>query len=298
MIVNQDWLNQNSGRAYPVAESMSRIPVDSNGVAIDALLPNRILLDFVISMPGQSNNRLYISKVVFTADIVTLILNEADTDVVVASITAAGSSHSTGDAYTVVGIGDYEDARGWAVIGDISASTDMPYGSYTFTSATATLEACCVRPILRGVRSITIENSGSSSEKIYGDIKLKAGENISLVYDSGDNAILIHAVNDSGYTEECECAAVPTSNIVRTINGIAVEDVLFAGDGECIEVTTVGNTITITDSCSKPCCGCPELDYINQNIKIIERSIDTLTEYSARLQERVSTFVTNFVLTS
>jgi len=62
-------------------------------------------------------------------------------------------------------------------------------------------------------------------------------------------------------------------------------------------VETSGNKIIISDNCSAPCCGCPELEFITDSLKVLDSTISNLESYSQQLAERISNFVTNFILT-
>jgi hypothetical protein len=313
-ILNQEWLNSNSGRSYPFEENMNRVPRDGDGVPLTGVvIPNSLVVDMVLTVPASASMngiRVYLSQLIYTDNLMSLVfrarydgppngfLIEGSNDSLVCGISFDPSTHAANSAYNLVGSGVWEDVRGWINIGDLTMlAQDLPQGSYTFTAADALLEARVVRPALRGVRSLSIENAGNISARLYEHVKLIAGNNIILDYDVDANAIWIHAANNAGYTEDCACESTRDTNIVRTINGVSVADVVIMGDGECVEVTTSGNRIVIKDTCSEPCCGCPELDYLNNNIKILEASLSTLTDYANRLSERITTFVTNFILT-
>jgi len=112
------------------------------------------------------------------------------------------------------------------------------------------------------------------------------------------NGIWIKAVPNAGYQEECACDTIATQNIVETMNGIALKDVQIVGDDDCIVVETTGNTIKISDKCSTPCCGCPELEFLNQTIEIINASMSSLENYSQLLNERITLFMTSYALNS
>lgn len=314
-VLNQEWLNSNSGRSYPFEENMSKVPRDPDGVPLLGItVPNSLIVDMVLTVPANANaTRVYLSQLIYTDNLMSLVFRmrydgppggaiiEGSNNSLVCGISFDPSAHTINTSYSLVGSGVWEDVRGSINIGDLSRLVDaLPQGSYTFTAEDALLEARVVRPQLRGVRSLSIENNGNVSARLYEHVKLVAGTNIRLAYDVEDNAIWIHAVPgtaSAGYIEDCDCESTRETNVVRTINGVAVEDVVIVGDDECVEVTTSGNKITIKDLCSQPCCGCPELDYLNNNMKVMEASLTTLTDYANRLSERITTFVTNFILT-
>jgi hypothetical protein len=207
--------------------------------------------------------------------------------------------HSKYDAYDIIGSGIYEDIRGRIVLGDLRRlDDDFAEGLYLFTLAGAEMETSTVRPALRGVRSLQISNAGAESEYLYGHIKLLAGSNVRLTYLPEYNAIRFDAIDGEGLNADCECEEeLGQNNIVRLVNGIPVEDAIITGDGQCVDVAVSGNKIVISDICSTPCCGCPELEFITESLKVLEATTENLQSYANQLAERISNFVTNFVLT-
>jgi hypothetical protein len=61
----------------------------------------------------------------------------------------------------------------------------------------------------------------------------------------------------------------------------------IVGDGRCVEVTTSGNRIIIRDTCSEPCCGCPELELITQRLELQESVLRRVEEYALQLQDKI-----------
>lgn len=296
-IVRQEWLDQNAGRAYPFQENMARVPTDTYGnPLLSAALPNYVVVDMVMTLPGIGQPRMYLGQFTYVGSLLTLVFKDTVADTVVTSAAVDLRSHRANTAYPLTGVGDWEDAQGWLVIGDCERlQQDLPEGLYSFGADQTLLETRVVRPALRGVRSICCQSNGNTSAKIYDHVRLLAGENIRFEYDALNNGIWVHAEPNAGYKEECPCDN-SDNPCVQTVNGISVGDVVIIGDGECVTVQTEGNKIVISDSCSKPCCGCPELDYLNTTTKVIESSMARLEAYSERLAERIATFITNFVL--
>ncbi len=295
-----EWLNANAGRAYPFRENSSRVPVDGSGNPITAAaLPNYVVVDAVIAVPNALAAGLYVHRVTAVGTTVAFVLRSIAGDLDVATVAASGGTHVFGQAYPVVGIGDWFDIRGWMVLGDIARiPEDIPPGTYTYPPDALRLEPRTVRPSLQGVRSLRVETLGELSTPLYDNVTLVAGENVRFEYDDEANAIVVHAEPNESYREDCECeeALTAATNIVRTVNGIPIEDVIIEGDGSCVEIRVEGNKVIISDKCSEPCCGCPELELVTESVKVIERSLSTLEEFSSKLAERVDNFVTAFVL--
>jgi hypothetical protein len=294
-----EWLNENASRAYPIKEDAIRSPVsDTGNILSDVQIPNFILVDMVLTLPGPTALRVYLSQLAYVGDLLTFVFRDENDEQIV-SLTVTPSTHPKNQSYSFAGVGSYEDCRGAIVVGDLSdLRRDLAEGLYNFTLVTAEIEPRVIRPDLRGIRSLQIENSGEESALIYGHVRLLAGNNVQLSYMEDDNSIRIDGVDGTGFNEDCECEdALGQSNLVRSINGIPIEDVIIQGDGECVEVTTSGNVITIRDKCSEPCCDCPELEFLTESLKIVDSTLSRLDTYSQELETRINTFVTNYILT-
>ena len=298
-IVNQEWLNQNAGRAYPFSENMSLEAQTATGELLGVSLPNYVVVDMAVSIPAPASSQagmlMYLSKFAHVGNLATFVITPMTG--VGGSFTVAVdmSTHVANTAYEMRGTGDIFDARGWLVVGDLSRlKDDLPEGMYEFTPVTALFEPATVRMMLRGVRSISVLSGEVESAPIYGHVKLVAGANMRLRYDGETNSIVFDADPSSGYVEECECDDVK-ENVVKSINGVAVERVTLEA-GDCISIDTSGNTIRISDTCSKPCCGCEELNYLLDSLKLVEHGLAQLETFAENLSERVNTFVANYLL--
>lgn len=297
--INIEWLNGNSYRAYPIKEDASRIPTDVSGNILDGVvLPDYLIVDFILTMPGISSTMVYLAQLALVGNLMTMVIKDAS-DVQVGTVSVDLSAHVTNQGYTIVGAGTYEDIIGRIVLGNVAnLANDLADGLYNFSLNTAPFELSTVRPMLRGVRSLRIEDQGTESDYIFGHVKLLAGRNIQLTYLPTYNAIRIDAIDGTGFTEDCACPdEIGKTNVVRTINGIPLEDVEIVGDGQCTVVTVNGNTINIADVCSTPCCGCPELEAVTQQLNVLDASIARLESFANQLNERIQSFVTNYILT-
>jgi hypothetical protein len=296
---NIEWLNQNSLRAYPIKENTSRVPIDGDGNPIlEAALPNSLIVDFVLTVPGTVPTGVYLKQLAYVGNLLTFVFADA-VDAQIAVVGVNTDSHVTYQGYTLAGTGDYSDAIGRLVLGDLTNLAQvLAEGIYNFQLTTTPMEDCTLRPMLRGVRSLRVVTEQNESDYIYGHVKLLAGDNIRLTYLPVYNAIRIDAIDGGGLNEECACVdQIGRNNCVRTINGIPVEDVTIIGDGQCVNVEVDGNNIVISDVCSSPCCGCPELEFVTETLKVLEASVSNLEAYAQQLADRINTFVTNYILT-
>lgn len=299
--VQTEWLNQNALRAYPFLEGSQRRPVSSSGSLMsDAYsVPNCLVVDFVLTMPstGAGPHLVYLKAMSVSGQIVSFVFGERSTGQTVATASLSVSDHETNAAYAVNGAGDFEDAAGTIVVGDVQrALRSLPDGTYSYTPDETTFEARCVRPALRAVRSIsTVDSSGAyQTTKLYDDVKLVAGQNIRIDYKPDRNEIWISADSSAGYNDDCDCSDTSNATCVRYINGISVENVTIEG-GECVKVTTDPSTgrITLEDTCSKPCCGCAELSFLNVKMNEISTTLSRLEGFEQELSAKMDSFVAN-----
>ena len=250
------WLNENSLREYPFHEGCGLRPNDSAGTIVDGgwTLPNCLVVDMSIAVDGSNVDPfLYLGQMSVVAGSVTLVFCDRNGERVM-SVYATKTGHEKNGAYHVSGTGSFVDARGVVCLGDLDEFFERtPDGLYSFSPEEARIEPTCIRPSLAGVRSLrAVDASGNMSLRLTGDVSLVAGGNIRFDYKPDENALVVSADPNSGYTDECDCE-VSEQSFVRSINGIAVEEVVIDGD-DCIQVSTDGGIIRMTDECAKPCC--------------------------------------------
>jgi len=281
-----EWLNQNSLRSYPIRENATRRATNDVDLGNDPfVLPNYIIVDFVMSISSELSNEIYLSGLTYANN--ELILTIGGELGIVASVTIDVRSHRQNTPYQFVGVNEYAGSKGCIVVGDLSSiDDDVPDGVYAFEKAETLFEQRCVRPSIRNIASLSIYDSttGYRSKKLRGDIKLIAGRNVSLKYDAEKNALWISADSNAGYNDMCDCG---TDTTVKTLNGLSVENIVLEGD-ECIDVTTSDGVIKISDKCSKPCCGCAELDFINDKIALLNSSVMQLNSFAGTIDRRIT----------
>ena len=293
------WLNENSLRDYPIHEGCGLRPNDSTGTLVENgwRVPNCLLVDMSVSISGSNFDPfLYMGQLSVVGGGVTLVFCDRNGDRVM-SVFASLSDHVKNSAYQVAGTGSFSDARGVVCIGDLESFFEQtPDGVYEFSPEESRIEPSCIRPSVTGVRLLrAIDASGFTSYSLSGDVNLVAGDNIRFDYDQASNSLQISADPNSGYSEKCDCGETG-QKFVRSINGVAVENVNIVGDGECVEVSASDGVITLVDKCSKPCCGCAETAFINQTINNLQTSVNTLTGNVSSLGDRLSAFVDSYVL--
>lgn len=299
-VLNVEWLNQNSQRAYPFQEDMLRRPTVDGVVMQDYAIPNGLLLDFVMATNFDTQPAIYVSTLTVAGSVVTLVVADVSDGTVLATVSAEFTGAGDEDWIPVnfTGSGRHDDIRGTAVFGNLSRVVESyPDGIYSFTPAETLLEARCCRPSIPCVSGLYLSDAAGSSGgvRLRGDVALVAGQNIRLDYVKADNAIVINADNRYGFNDKCDCEASDNRQPVLTVNGISVQNVEIEG-GDCVNVEKKDGRIIISDTCSKPCCGCAELTFLNQKTNNITTSIDKLDQFSRLLHDRLEDFIRNVLL--
>jgi len=292
-IWNLEWLNSNSQRSYPLVETASK--VDTTGTFT---MPDSLILGLyfpihtgLVAFP----ERFYIRSLSVFSTGLNIVLGYWDnvSGITVASTTIAFSSHSEYKTYSLIGEGDFLDCAGKVVLGKLDELSSLPAGAYDFTYNAANVDSDAIRLMLRGVSSITLVNGSTTTKRLQGDIAFVAGSNMLLESSTVDGvtSITFNAIKGEGLTVDCNCEDdddIPSC--IRTINGTEPTeggDLSFVGDS-CLSITAVANGLQLTDTCSKPCCGCTELEAVTTDLVRFGESATSLTNFLNRLEGSVN----------
>jgi hypothetical protein len=60
------------------------------------------------------------------------------------------------------------------------------------------------------------------------------------------------------------------------------------GGDDCVQITPITGGLSISNSCSQPCCGCQELDRLNGQLDRFGDALTTLQNFSSRLGAEVT----------
>lgn len=283
---NLQWLNHNSQRSYPIADWASK----KCSVSDEIRIPDDFLLavNFAISTALTVNiDQFYVSALAISEQGVTVNIGYKDvTDIVAVSHLPRTDDEVVTGALT--GINDFDDTVGYIAINPHSSIFNLTPGYYTFNYEATALEPDCIRPMLRSVTSLRIQTSGSYSERLYGDIVLVAGNNISIdivSHTEYQSVIRISAINDDRYTEQCGDIDNKDMRCITSINGVGGDgdgNISINGTG-CLAVSGGGTAIVMTDTCAEPCCGCAEVNALEAQIDRIATGEVTLEEFLRRL---------------
>jgi hypothetical protein len=294
---NLEFLNHNAQRSYPLtAESTKQDTTQTFTIPNDFLVGLDIPVSAAMDMvTGQ----FFIRQVgLFASGVQLVVAYATDTgymDVASALIPTTGSTIRN-KVFTLGGIEPFDDIVGKVVIGRIDSLQAQPSGLFTFNLEDTRIEPQVVRPMIKGITSFRVASAtGATSDRFYGDIELVAGSNIQLSAVSAGSytRIVISAISGAGTIQSCSCEGeAATLPCIKTINGIAPGtdgNFNLVGDN-CLSIDTTSNGIKMTDSCSQPCCGCPELEEITRSLENMSAQRATLETFVNQLAATTATF--------
>ena len=292
-IWNLEWLNSNSQRSYPLVETASK--VDTTGTFT---IPDSLILGLYFPIHAglvAFPERFYIKSISVFSTGLNVVLGYWDSasGITVASTTIAFSSHSEYKTYSLIGEDVFSDCIGKIVLGKLDELNSLPAGSYDFNYGNTNVDSDSIRLMLRGVSSISLVNGTSVTKRLQGDIAFVAGSNMSLASSTVDGvtSITFNAIKGEGLTIDCDCEDDnDIGGCVRTINGTNPAgggNVSLIGDA-CLSITAIANGLQFIDSCSKPCCGCTELEAVTNDLVRFGEAATSLTNFLNRLEGSVN----------
>jgi hypothetical protein len=224
-----------------------------------------------------------------------------DTPPLVAAAVVSRSSHVEYTTYVLSGLGDFIDTKGLICIGSLTDIENEPVGEYFFDITGSRLEPDAIIPTINYVSGMVFINGSQRSSRFTGDIELVAGSNIRFTITDGNTQhprIRIDASDGAGLTDSCECDET-VGPPIRTINGIAptLDGNFTLLGSECVEISSLASGLKFVDTCSKPCCDCPELTALVQEQQFFGNEARTTQGFVNRLASAVDN-MSNVILGS
>lgn len=290
---NLEWLNHNSQRHYPLTDEAS-----GNDTTSSFQLPEDFLVELDLPIHAGLDvdpAKFFIKQIgVFGTGFSIVIGYDAVSGPIdVATALINRNTHVRNQTYGLGGVGDFDDTFGKLTLGRLDAIDKQPDGIFTFDVEETRLTPSAIRPIIRGVSSISVRSGLNVSARLVGDIELQAGQNFQIVpiLVAGQDPILrFSAIQGEGLDEECICEGEAVGPPIRRINGIPptpAGDFTLLGN-TCLEVTGIDNGLKLDDVCSEPCCGCVELEAITRDLEAFGAKATTLENFLVRLESSVS----------
>ena len=272
-IWNNEWLSQNSQRRYPLSEA-------ATGKDVTGLfsLPDDLIVDLIWSAHiSDTTDPALFQLLSVTVSTDTVVLYFGYNGTAVFSTVASVSTHTKNKSYRLISSNeDFYDSLMTVTLGSLDNVLQQPAGTWTFNVMGGQLEPTTIRPDIRSVSSIVVRsgvNSEDASDQLYGEVELAAGSNLRLSVSTtveGRKRIRIDAINGEGFNEECDCGGASLAPPIRRINGIPSD----AGDftlehGDCLSFDQLNNGIKFNEECADPCCGCEELQVLNDALNAL-----------------------------
>jgi hypothetical protein len=295
---NVQWLDHNGNRSYPLAEDATK--TDTSGSFV---LPDSFLLELYFPVHAGlavDTTKFYLQRLSVWPTGYSLSLGYDDGSAsppVVATAIIPAATHVEYNSYALAGSGDFDDCVGKIVIGSLADINLQPAGDFTFAPAGGKLDTDTIRPMIRGISSLAITVGNQTSARIYGDVELVPGRNMQITITALGNPatgaktqIRFDAIEGAGLTDTCECTGqAQPGPCIRTINGIPPDAhggfTLVPGD--CMAITPGTNALALQDTCSNPCCGCPELQALTQELAHFGDEALTLQNYVNNMKSQV-----------
>lgn len=291
---NLEFLNHNSQRSFPLASWGSKLDTTGAVRIPDTLI---LALDFPIhAAMNVDPSRFFIRQLAIYPTGINISIGYDDQSaagIQVGSVSVATSSHTEYRSYAVPGSDNFDDSVGRIVLGTLDDIAELPTGIFTFTAAATPIEVSAIRPMIRGVSSLTVVSGGASSVKLYGDIELRAGANMRITVNGAETPtpeIVFSAISGEGLNAVCACDDTTEATPIRFINGIpplANGNFRILGD-DCLRVSPIVNGLQLSDVCSKPCCGCNELDALIDEVRRFADGAATLQTFASTLSAEVT----------
>lgn len=270
---NTQWRNSNSVRAYPLSEAAGKRDTGNTITIPDSLIVG-LQMGIVIGINAQPDKfflrKLIVSPVGFT---IVIAYDDGAAYPLVASAQITVSTHYENKIYDLGFQDDFDDCDGEVIIGPLTDAVELPVGDFTFDPDNGRIDPDAVRPQIRSISSLTVVNGTDRSPRLYGDITLRAVRNFRVTATGGDNPVIsLSAISGEGLNEDCVCNNADVAPCIRTINGVpptTAGDFTFVGNN-CVTIEPVASShmLIFRDECSKPCCGCTELDAIKAQLDL------------------------------
>ena len=290
-----EFLNSNSQRSYPLAEHASRTDA-SNSITI----PNSFFVELLLSVSVGADtlpDKFFIKTLGilgggYTVEIGYDLGGGESLTVATGAVSSQGFTENS--RFPLSGLGDFDDATGKITIGLLRDIESLPAGIYTFTPAGGALDPDCIRPMIKGVSSISIVSGGTVSQKQRGAITLRSGANTRLTVSrvTGQPVeIRWDVVPGEGFTEQCECVETvpPCIRTINNLTGDSDDNFTLIGDN-CLPMTGIANGLKITDDCCTPCCGAPELEEVLRVLRGVQDGAATTAALASRIEAQLNTF--------
>ena len=320
-----EWYDQNMHTDYPLVGSASAPDAVvgradwTDTASSSQYLPKSFLVDIQINTPAvdgiETANRFYISKVYRTRDSLFVDVSYYSGGSGFICARSSAISLDIRNTYDVESrtvllcavpsdkakYSKLSQLTGKLVIGSCVDMQDLGVMTFTY-QATAIISARVNLFSISGSSdagvssAIVVVDSNGVEHKIDEDFTIQAGEGINLVV--VENTVYV----ERELTDEEKLRVFPSvdavvsavlkrlGNPIYNINGISPDEkgTFYLRGGDCVRVTNSGPGVSISNSCSQPCCSSEQtVSELSLTLSNTELAIERLTQYYNALTTNV-----------
>lgn len=311
-----EWCDANMTTDYPlvVVNPSAIVGRSTSGV----YLPQSFLVDAQLIFPSSAAVRyrssLYISKIScvdsgFTVQVSCYISNDLSIPCGITGVIPDSVRNTDDIAARTFSINsldvpdDYRELGGMSGYFIIGSCVDMQnVGVMEFSYGSAALIGIRMFCYDTGLDSVTFIDADNNSTTLYKDFTIKAGDGIDFEISTtpgGEPVVRIVRVptakeSANSYTDIDSVISAVLANLgqpILRVNGIAPSatgNITIEG-GDCVSVRTQGNSITISNPCSKPCCqDTTTTDDISSSLELLESAQQRLQGYYETINNNIN----------
>lgn len=295
---NSEFLNHNSLRSYPLSEKATKTPADGS----DFRIPNDFFVGAKIvttASPAEVKvDEFYISKITVYSQGANVTISYAGNEVATCSLANNEEIYPT---FALTGVGEFASQyhiTGHITLGSFETLKNWP-GSYSFDLSGGRLDPDVINYSVALITPLVISVGESGSEvpitsmSVIDHVRFTAGKGIKVTEQVDSSGRAVFKISK-------EMGAGDGTTYIRTINAIAPDE---SGNFQiesltgCLSVDAVDNGITLSETCTDPCCGCEELETIDQQIVELQQANVDIQMYQQKLEEKLLQLATALNIT-
>lgn len=293
-----DWISYRATQSFPLADQVSGI--SQQGVAIN----DSLLLDLMIYIPQQfqvDHNQFYLKEIKQQQNTITLIIGYKGQECLISSgiPKTIGMTNTISDRYFILApVASQNFEWFFKLTGSVTLGNTIEYteGTLSFDLNNARLNRSCII-VLDIKKDKYIQSITVGDDVLTGNITLEAGQGIliDVIYNDKDSLINI-SLDPQFIQQKMKQKLQVFGTPIRTINSKSPDangNININGT-DCVSVNTVGiGTLTISNPCSKPCCGSEDIENLEASLQIVKGQQDVLKQYYVNMANNINYMQSN-----
>ena len=287
-VFNQEFLQHNANRSYPLSEQATKQPT----IGTDCTIPDNFLVAAKIVLNATPNvvavDKFYIRRLTVYNGGVSILIGYDN--LIVGSVTAADTGQRN-TTFPIEGLNSFYGLTGHITIGTFE-QLKTKLGDYTFDLSGSRFDTDVINYSPAAVTSITIVENGVAREPIYGAIKIVAGDNMSVKESNEGGHTKLTITREESEFEKRRC--------IKTIKGVAPDangNLGFESISECLQISETAHGLRFDENCCEPCCGCEELESLNVTINNILQSNNEIRMCQQKIEQQLLNLTTTLNIT-